>query len=172
YIGLELGSVWSRLGSKVTVLEFLPRLLPLSDGEIAGLLQKSLAKQGLEFHLETRVTGAKKEAGKVTVQAEAAGKKLDFKGDKVLVSVGRRAVTQDLGLEEAGVKFDSKSGKVAVNERFETNIPGVFAIGDLIDGPMLAHKASHEGVAFAENLAGKAGHINYHAIPSVIYTAP
>ncbi|MBI3407070.1 MAG: dihydrolipoyl dehydrogenase [Planctomycetes bacterium] len=172
YIGLELGSVWARLGSKVTVLEFLPRLLPLNDGEIAGLLHKSLAKQGLEFHLETRVTGAKKEAGKVTVQAEAPGKKLEFKGDKILVSVGRKPVTTGLGLEEAGVKLDPKTGKVAVNERFETNVPGVYAIGDLIDGPMLAHKASHEGIAFAENLAGKSGHVNYYAIPSVIYTAP
>lgn len=172
YIGLELGSVWARLGSKVTVLEFLPRLLPLNDGEIAGLLHKSLAKQGMDFHLETRVTGAKKEAGKVTVQAEVAGKKLEFKGDKVLVSVGRKPVTLGLGLEEAGVKFDSKTGKVAVNERFETIVPGVYAIGDMIDGPMLAHKASHEGIAFAENLAGKSGHVNYHSIPSVIYTAP
>src|SRR5207248_1571529 len=128
YIGLELGSVWSRLGAKVTVLEFLPRLLPLNDTEIAGLLAKSLVKQGLEFHLQTRVTGATKNAGQVSVQAETAGKTAEFKADKVLVAVGRRPSTGGLGLKEAGVKVEDKSGKVIVNERYETSVPGIFAI--------------------------------------------
>lgn len=172
YIGLELGSVWLRLGAKVTVLEFLPRLLPLNDAEVAGILTRSLAKQGLEVHLETRVTGASKETGRVTVQAEAGGNKVEFQGDKVLVAVGRRPCTAGLGLQEAGVKIDDKTGKVLVNDKYETSTPGVFAIGDLIAGPMLAHKASEEGIALAENLAKKHGHVNYAAIPSVIYTAP
>ncbi len=172
YIGLELGSVWSRLGSKVTVLEFLPQLLPLNDREMATLLTRSLTKQGLEFHLETRVTGATRQDGQVTVQARSGGKTADFKADKVLVAVGRRPFTAGLGLPEAGVKVEDKSGRVLVNDKFETNLPGVFAIGDLIAGPMLAHKASEEGIAVAENLAHKAGHVNYAAIPSVIYTAP
>jgi dihydrolipoamide dehydrogenase len=171
YIGLELGSVWLRLGSRVTVLEFLPRLLPLNDTEIAGMLTRSLAKQGLEFHLETRVTGARKESGQIAVQAEQAGQSVEFTGDKVLVAVGRRPCTANLGLAEVGVQID-KTGKVTVDENYETSVPGIYALGDLIAGPMLAHKASEEGVAFAENLATKAGHVNYAAIPSVIYTAP
>ena len=172
YIGLELGSVWSRLGSRVTVLEFLPRLLPLNDGEVAGLLHKSLVRQGLEFHLKTKVTGAASESGRVTIEAEMTGKRLTFQGDKVLVAVGRRPRIQGLGLEEAGVVLEKKTGKVQVNAKYETSVAGVYAIGDLIAGPMLAHKASEEGVAFAENLAGKAGHVNYAALPSVIYTNP
>lgn len=172
YIGLELGSVWARLGARVTVLEFLPRLLPMNDGEVAGVLHRHLAKQGLEFHLGTRVNGASKANGEVTVQAEAEGKALEFKGDRVLVSVGRKPCSAGLGLQELGVALEDKTGKVLVDERYQTNVSGVYAIGDLIAGPMLAHKASEEGIAFAELLAGQAGHVNYDTIPSVIYTHP
>ncbi len=172
YIGLELGSVWSRLGSKVTVLEFLPRILPLNDTEVANVLFRSLQKQGLTFHLDTRVTGATKKGNKVVVQAEKEGQKLEFTGDKVLVSVGRRPCSAKLGLEEAGVRLEEKTGKVVVDEHYQTTAAGLYAIGDLIHGPMLAHKASEEGIAVAEHLAGKPGHVNYLAIPSVIYTAP
>jgi dihydrolipoamide dehydrogenase len=170
YIGLEMGSVWLRLGSKVTVVEFLPRILPLTDGEIAGLVQKSLTKQGLTFHLNTKVTGAKVEKEKVIVAAQGEKGDLKIECDKVLVSVGRRPVTQGMGLEEAGVKLDK--GKVVVDERFQTTVPGVYAIGDLIDGPMLAHKASEEGIALADMLAGQPAHVNYDTIPSVIYIWP
>lgn len=172
FIGLEIGSVWARLGAKVTVLEFLPRLLPLNDAEVAKTLERSLKKQGLDIHLETKVTGAAKQANRVTVNAEQGGKKVDFKGDKVLVAVGRRPYSAGLGLKEIGVQVEERSGRVVVNERFETSVPGIFAIGDLIRGPMLAHKASEEGIAVAELVAGKPGHVNYAAIPSVIYTHP
>jgi dihydrolipoamide dehydrogenase len=172
YIGLELGSVWSRLGAKVTVIEFLPRILSLSDAEIAGLLHKSLVKQGLQFHVETRVTGGSTQGGKVIVSAEAHGEEVDFQGDKVLVAVGRRPVTAGLGLEEAGVAVEEGSGRVKVDDGFATSVPGVYAIGDLIAGPMLAHKAEHEGIALAERLAGRHAEVNYAAIPSVVYTAP
>lgn len=172
YIGLELGSVWKRLGSKVTVLEFLPRILPVTDGEVAASVQKLLTKQGMEFHLETKVTGAKLHANGATVAAEKAGQKLEFEGDKVLVAVGRRPYTAGLGLDEAGVAYDKKSGKVAIDKQFKTNVPGVFAIGDLIEGPTLAHKAMEEGVALAEILAGHKPHLNYDLIPSAIYIWP
>ena len=172
FIGLEIGSVWARLGAKVTVLEFLPRLLPVNDGEVAKALHKSLQKQGLDIHLETKVTGAKKLTNNVTVHAEQDGKNVDFTGEKVLVCVGRRPYTEGLNLKEIGVQVEEKSGRVPVNSKFETSVPGVFAIGDMIRGPMLAHKASEEGIALAELLAGKAGHVNYNTIPSVIYTHP
>jgi dihydrolipoamide dehydrogenase len=173
YIGLELGSVWKRLGAKVTVIEFLPRIVPMADLEIGGLLQKSLVKQGLEFHLETRVTGAKVQGPRAVVAAQASdGKTLEVACDRILVAVGRRPYTQGLNLEGVGVKVDAKTGKVPVDDHFRTNLPSVSAIGDLIAGPMLAHKAEDEGVACAEILAGKAGHVNYDAIPSVIYTWP
>ena len=173
YIGLELGSVWKRLGSKVSVIEFLPRIVPLADVEIGDLLKKSLVKQGLEFHLETKVTGATVEGERVTLTAQKKdGSSETFACDRVLVAVGRRAYTQGLGLAEVGVTFDPKTGKVPVDADFHTNIPTVSAIGDLIDGPMLAHKAEDEGVAFAERLAGKYGHVDYDLIPSVIYTWP
>jgi len=173
YIGLELGSVWSRLGSRVTVVEFLPRIVPMADVEVGTLLHKSLLKQGLEFHLETKVTGATVDGDKVTVAAESKdGKALSFPCDRVLVAVGRRPHTEGLGLAEAGVTVDPKTGKVPVDAHYRTNLPTVSAIGDLIDGPMLAHKAEDEGVAFAELLAGKAGHVDYNTIPSVIYTWP
>ncbi len=170
YIGLELGSVWARLGSEVTVLEFLPRILPLTDTEIANLVKKSLEKQGLSFHLETKVVGADVKGGQITVKTETKDGPKTFTGDKVLVCVGRRPVTEGLGLEELGVKMDK--GKVLVNDKFQTNVAGIYAVGDLIEGPMLAHKASEEGVAFAEMLCGQHAHVNYDAIPSVIYMWP
>jgi dihydrolipoamide dehydrogenase len=172
YIGLELGSVWSRLGSKVTVVEFLPRILPLSDAEIAEQLQRSLMKQGLVFNLDTKVTGASTQGGHVIVNATSQGKDVLFQGDKVLVAVGRRPYTTGLGLQEIGVKLDERSGRVPVDEDFQTNVPGIYAIGDLIEGPMLAHKAEEDGVACAERLAGKKTHVAYDLIPSVIYTWP
>jgi dihydrolipoamide dehydrogenase len=172
YIGLELGSVWARLGAKVTVIEFLPHILPLTDSEIAGLLHKSLVKQGLAFHLDTKVTAATTQGSQVTLKAESQGKPLQFQGDKVLVAVGRKPFTAGLGLQEAGVKMDEKSGRVLVDEGFQTNVKGVYAIGDLVDGPMLAHKAEDEGIAVAERLAGKKTHVDYNTIPSVIYTWP
>ncbi len=172
FIGLEIGSVWARLGAKVTVLEFLPRLLPANDAEVAKTLERSLKKQGLDIQLETKVTGAAIQPRQVIVHTEQDGKPIDFQGDKVLVSVGRRPYSAGLGLAEIGVQLEDKSGRVKVNERFETSVPGVYAIGDLIRGPMLAHKASEEGIAVAELIAGKAGHVNYHTIPSVIYTHP
>lgn len=173
YIGLELGSVWKRLGSKVTVIEFLPRILTISDGEVAAEVFKILQKQGMEFHLDTKVTGAKVKGDAVIVTAQSKdGKELSFEGDRVLVSVGRRPFTKGLGLDEAGVKYDPKSGRIDVDSQFKTNVRGVYAIGDLIAGPMLAHKASEEGVVFAEHLAGMKPHVNYDAIPSVIYIWP
>lgn len=173
-IGLELGSVWRRLGAKVTVVEFLPRIVPSSDFEMGELLRKSLTKQGLEILTETKVSGAEiaPDGGvKVTAQ-DKANKTLTFACDKVLVSVGRRAYSEGLGLAEVGVQADAKSGKVPVDKYFRTNVPTVSAIGDLIAGPMLAHKAEDEGVAFAELLAGKPGHIDYDTIPNVVYTWP
>jgi dihydrolipoamide dehydrogenase len=172
YIGLELGSVWARLGAKVTVIEFLPRILAQGDAEIAAQLHKALGKQGLTFHIETRVTSASVQGGHVIVNAQAKGESVLFQGDKVLVAVGRRPFIAGLGLDEAGVAVDERSGRVLVNEHFETRVPGVFAIGDLIAGPMLAHKAQEEGIALAEQLAGKKTHVNYATIPSVIYTWP
>ncbi len=173
YIGLELGSVWHRLGAKVTVVEFLPRITPMADVEVGALLAKSLVKQGLEFQMETKVTGAKVADGRATVTAETKdGKTLTFDCEKVLVSVGRRAYTDGLGLEAVGVKVDPRTGKVATDSHFRTNVPTISAIGDVIDGPMLAHKAEDEGSACAELLAGQAGHVNYETIPSVIYTWP
>jgi dihydrolipoamide dehydrogenase len=172
YIGLELGSVWVRLGAKVTVVEFLPRILATGDAEIARQLQRSLTKQGLHFQLDAKVTGATVEKGKVTVKATHEGKELTFVGDKVLVAIGRRPYTAGLGLREAGVKVEERSGRVPVNEDFQTNVPGVYAIGDLVAGPMLAHKAEDEGIAFAERLTGKKTHVDYNTIPSVIYTWP
>ncbi len=173
YIGLELGSVWKRLGAKVTVIEFLPRIVPMMDQEVGDLLFKSLKKQGLEFQLETKVVGAKIEGDKVTLSAETSeGKMLSVEADKVLVAVGRRPYTEGLGLETIAVATDPKTGKVLIDKHFRTNVETVFAIGDLVDGPMLAHKAEDEGIAFAELLAGKAGHVDYNTIPSVIYTWP
>jgi dihydrolipoamide dehydrogenase len=145
----------------------------MADVEIGAALHKSLVKQGLEFHLETKVTGAKVAGDKATVTAETKdGKPLSFEADRVLVSVGRKPYIEGLGLDAVGVKYDPKSNKVAVDTHYATNVPTISAIGDLIDGPMLAHKAEDEGTAVAEILAGKPGHVNYETIPSVIYTWP
>jgi dihydrolipoamide dehydrogenase len=173
YIGLELSSVWNRLGARVSVVEFLPRIVPVADGEMGQLLFKSLQKQGIEFHLETKVTGAKLDKAQAYVKAETKeGKSVEFAADRVLVSVGRKPYIEGLGLAEAGVNHDVKTGMVSVDDHFQTSVPGIYAIGDLIRGPMLAHKAEDEGVAVAEILAGKPGHVNYQVIPSVIYTWP
>ena len=174
YIGLELGSVWRRLGAEVTVLEFLPRILTICDGEVAANVHKILTKQGFQIHLETKVTGATIKPDKQVVVTATAkdGTALTFTGDKVLVAVGRRPFTAGLGLAEAGITSDAKTGKIPVDQQFRTNVPGIYAIGDLIDGPMLAHKASEEGVAFAEMLAGHKPHLNYDCLPSAIYIWP
>lgn len=172
-IGLELGTVWRRLGAKVTVVEFLDRILPTNDGEISKAAQRSLAKQGLEFKLSTKVVGASKAKGKVTLKLEAAagGTEETLTVDTVLVAIGRRPYTEGLGLEKVGVTVDQR-GFIPVDGNFQTNIPGIFAIGDVIGGAMLAHKAEEEGVALAEILAGQHGHVNYDAIPAVVYTWP
>ena len=172
YIGLELGSVWARLGSKVTVLEFLPRIFPLADEEIAQAAHKSLAKQGLEFHLERRVDKAEAKGDEVVVTATGKDGTKEFRADRVLVSIGRRPYSAGLGLAEAGVKVDERTGKVAVDEDYQTSVKGVFAIGDLIDGPMLAHKAEEDGVAFAERQAGMKTTVHWDTVPSVIYIWP
>ena len=172
-IGLEMGSVWQRLGAKVTVVEFLDRIMPGMDGEISKSMQRILAKQGMAFKLSTKVTGAKVGAKIValTVEPAAGGASETLEADIVLVAVGRRPYTDGLGLKEAGVAVDEK-GRVAIDAHFQTNVPGIYAIGDAIAGPMLAHKAEDEGMAVAENLAGQHGHVNYDAIPSVVYTWP
>jgi dihydrolipoamide dehydrogenase len=172
YIGLELGSVWARLGAKVTVVEFLPRILALGDAEIAELLRKALVKQGITFHLDTKVTGAGAQGGRVIVNATSKGKDVLLEADKVLVAVGRKPYTTGLGLEEAGVALEDKTGRIRVDESYQTNVAGVYAIGDVIAGPMLAHKAEEEGIAVAEHLAGSKPHVNYATIPSVVYTWP
>lgn len=167
-IGLELGSVWARLGAKVTVLEYLNRILPGMDLEIAAQAQLSLAKQGLDFKLGTRVKSARAEGDGAVVECDG----LDpIACDKVLVAVGRVPNTENLGLETVGIQPDGR-GRIPVDERFATAAPGVYAIGDVIPGVMLAHKAEEEGIACAELLAGKAGHVNYNAIPNVVYTHP
>ncbi len=170
-IGLELGSVWARYGSKVTVLEFLPKIAAGYDDDVSKLLQRELKKQGLDIHVATKVTGATEKDGQLIVSAEKKGKALEFVADKVLVAVGRKPYTDKLGLDVAGVECDER-GRVKTDVHFRTNVAGIYAIGDIITGPMLAHKAEEEGVALAEMIAGKAGHVNYDVIPNVIYTEP
>jgi dihydrolipoamide dehydrogenase len=172
-IGLELGSVWRRLGAAVTVVEFLDRIVPGVDNEVATAFQRILTKQGLKFRLGMKVTGAKAGNDGVTVTMEPVkgGPAEELKADIVLLSIGRRPYTDGLGLEEAGVALDERH-RVKVDAHYATNVPGIFAIGDAIAGPMLAHKAEDEGVALAELLAGQAGHVNYGVIPSVVYTWP
>jgi dihydrolipoamide dehydrogenase len=170
-IGLELGSVWSRLGSDVTVLEFLPRIALGFDLELANLLQRSLTAQGMKFHLETKVSSVKVENGRAVATATQGDKELKFEADKVLVSVGRRAFAKGVFGEKLGVALDDR-GRVKVDEHFRTNVEGIYAIGDVIAGPMLAHKAEEEGIACVEMIAGKAGHVNYDVIPGIIYTNP
>jgi dihydrolipoamide dehydrogenase len=168
FIGLELGSVWRRLGSKVTVLEYMDRILPGMDDEIAAEAKKLFEKQGLEFRLGVKVTGAKVEGNQCVVQVE---NQEPVTCDKCLVAVGRRPNTEDLGLEAVGVKLDGK-GRIDVDANFMSSAPGVYAIGDVIRGPMLAHKAEEEGVACAEQLATGQSHVDYNTIPGVVYTDP
>jgi dihydrolipoamide dehydrogenase len=172
YIGLELGSVWKRLGAEVTVVEFLDRLVPGMDAEIAKTFERVLGKQGLKFRLGTKVTGATREGGKVRLTLEPAqgGAAETLDADVVLVSIGRRPYTEGLGLEAVGVELER--GRVKVDAHYASNVPGIYAIGDVIAGPMLAHKAEEEGVTVAERLAGQAGHVNYDVIPGVVYTWP
>lgn len=172
-IGLELGSVWRRLGAKVTVVEFLDRIIPGMDLEVARTFQRVLTKQGMTFRLSTKVTGAAKDDTGVTLSLEPVkgGETQTLRADVVLVAIGRRAYTEGLGLAEVGVETDPR-GRVKTDAHFATNVPGIYAIGDVIAGPMLAHKGEDEGVALAEILAGQAGHVNYAAIPSIIYTWP
>ncbi len=172
-IGLELGSVWRRLGSEVTVIEFLGHILPGMDGEVSKQAQRILAKQGIAFKLSTKVTGAKASKAGVVLTAEpvAGGKAETIKADVVLVAVGRRPYTAGLGLEKVGVKLDNR-GRIDVDHDFQTNVAGIFAIGDVIHGPMLAHKAEEDGVAVAELIAGQAGHVDYDKVPGIVYTWP
>lgn len=173
YIGLEMGSVWGRLGAKVTVVEFLDRIVPGMDGELAKHFQRALGKQGMTFRLGTKVTGARKANGAVTLTVEPAkgGAAETIEADAVLVAIGRRPYVNGLGLDAVGVALDER-GRVKTDAHFATNVPGIYAIGDVIAGPMLAHKAEEEGVALAEILAGQAGHVNYDTVPGVVYTWP
>ena len=173
YIGLEMGSVWGRLGAKVTVVEFLDRITPGMDGEVAKHFQRILKKQGFEFRLGAKVTGAEKLKTKIKLSLEpaAGGGEETLDCDVVLVAIGRRPYTQGLGLEALGVDTDNR-GFITVDAHYQTNVEGVFAIGDCVPGPMLAHKAEDEGVACAEIIAGETGHVNYDAIPAIVYTWP
>ena len=172
YIGLEMGSVWSRLGSEVHVVEFLDHITPGMDKEISKEFMKILKKQGIKFHMETKVENIKKNTNSATVTiSNKDGKQSQIETDVVLISVGRKPNTKNLNLENIGVKLDNKK-RVKVNKNFETNIQNIYAIGDVIEGPMLAHKAEEEGIAVAELIAGQSGHVNYNVIPGVIYTTP
>ena len=170
-VGLELGSVWSRLGAQVTVVEFMDAILPGMDRGMTTQLRRILERQGLGFRLETSATGAARAGAGVRVTLESKGRSEELEADVALVAIGRRPYLEGLGLAEAGVRLDER-GRIAVNERFETNVAGVFAIGDAIPGLMLAHKAEEEGIAAVELMAGGAGHVNYDAIPNVVYTWP
>jgi len=172
-IGLELGSVWRRLGAEVTVIEYMDRITPEMDAEVAKNYQRILKKQGMKFMLGMKVTEVEttSRSAKVTVEPAAGGEAETLTADRALISIGRRPFTEGLGLEALGVRLDNR-GCVMVDDNYQTNVPGVFAIGDVITGPMLAHKAEDEGVAVAELLAGQAGHVNYDVIPNVIYTYP
>jgi dihydrolipoamide dehydrogenase len=172
-IGLELGSVWRRLGSEVTVIEFLDRIAPGIDNEVVKQFERSLTRQGLKFKLGRKVTGAAKGAGGVTLTHEPAkgGTAETLEVDVVLVCIGRRPYVEGLGLDKAGIKLTER-GRIAVDAHFQTSVPGIYAIGDVIDGPMLAHKASEDGVACVETLAGQKGHVNWDLVPSIVYTQP
>ena len=172
YIGLEMGSVWSRLGSEVHVVEFLDHITPGMDKEISNEFMKILKKQGINFHLETKVEKISKlENGVIIETQDKNGKKIKFESDVVLISVGRRPYTKNLNLEKIGIKLDEKK-RIKINKNYQTNVPNVYAIGDVIEGPMLAHKAEEEGIAVAELISGQSGHVNYDIIPGVIYTKP
>lgn len=174
-IGLEMGSVWARLGSKVTVIEFQDRIVPGTDRQAGSELFKALQKQGFDFKLSHKCLGAKAGSNdRLIVEAEDmanGNQKVSFEGDVVLVSTGRRPYTANLGLDVVGISSD-KAGRIGINEHFETGAPGIWAVGDIVDGPMLAHKAEEEGVAAVELMAGQPGHVNYEAIPNVVYTWP
>ncbi len=173
YIGLEMGTVWQRLGAKVTVVEFMDKIVPAMDGEVGKALHKVLEKQGIEFKLSTKVCGVTSTPKGVELQVEPAhgGAKEKLMCDVVLVAIGRRPNTQDLGLEAIGLSLNER-GQIPVNDHFETAIKGVYAIGDVTPGPMLAHKSEEEGIACVEIIAGQAGHVNYGVIPAVVYTWP
>ena len=172
YIGLEMGSVWSRLGTEVQVIEFLDHITPEMDKEISTEFMKILKKQGIKFELKTKVEKIIKSKNGVIIETfSKEGKKNKFEADVVLISVGRRPYTKNLNLEKMGVELD-KRGSVKVNKNFQTNIKNIYAIGDVIEGPMLAHKAEEEGIAVAELISGQSGHVNYDTIPGVVYTSP
>lgn len=172
-IGLEMGSVWRRLGAKVTVVEYLDRILPGMDGEVAKSFQKILEKQGFEFKLGMKVTKADAKGKGVTLTTEPAkgGKGETLEADVVLVAVGRKPYTEGLGLEKVGIKLDER-GRIPVNDHFQTSVKSIYAVGDVIQGPMLAHKAEEDGIAAVENMAGQAGHVDYNLVPGVVYTWP
>ena len=172
-IGLELGSVWNRLGAKVTVIEFLDQILGGMDGEVSKQFQRMLARQGMEFRLGAKVTDVERTEGgaKVTFEPVKGGEAQSIEADMVLIATGRKPYTEGLGLEEAGVALDNR-GRVEIDGNFRTSVTGIYAIGDVVRGPMLAHKAEDEGVAVAEIIAGQHGHVNYDAIPGVVYTQP
>lgn len=170
-IGLELGSVWNRLGAKVTIVEFMDRIAPNMDREMTGQLQRLLEKQGIVFRLKTGATDAKIQNSTVTIGLKSGEETSSESADVVLVAVGRKPYTQDIGLAEAGIELD-KRGFIPVNQHYQTSTPGIYAIGDVIGGAMLAHKAEEEAMAVVERIAGKAGHVNYNAVASVIYTDP
>ena len=171
YIGLEMGSVWLRLGAEVQVIEYLDYITPGMDREVSDAFLKILQKQGMQFNLSTKVISVKKNKNGATVTVEKSGAKSDINCDIVLMSVGRKPNTVGLNLDKIGVKLDSK-GRIETDNKYKTNLDNIYAIGDVIDGPMLAHKAEEEGIAIAELLSGKSGHINYNVIPGVIYTSP
>jgi len=172
YIGLEMGSVWSRLGAEVHVVEFLDHITPGMDKEISKEFLKILQKQGIKFHLEVKVENIRKKTkGVVVTTSNKEGKKLDFDCDVVLIAVGRKPNTKKLNLEKIGINLDNKK-RIKVDKKYQTNIKNIFAIGDVIEGPMLAHKAEEEGISVAETIAGQAGHVNYNVIPGVVYTTP
>jgi dihydrolipoamide dehydrogenase len=172
YIGLELGSVWLRLGAKVTVMEMLPKIAATLDGQVGRKLQRVLKRQGMNFQMQTKVIDAKISGNSVRVNLETKKGEEVLSCNRLLLSVGRRPRIQGLGIEELGIKTDPDSGRLMVDASYRTNIPTIYAIGDIVPGPMLAHKASAEGIAAAECLAGKPGEVNYDAIPSIIYTWP
>ena len=172
YIGLEMGSVWSRLGTKVHVVEFLDHITPGMDNEISKEFLKILKNQGIKFHLETKVEDVNKKSNGIIVKtSNKEGKKMDFETDVVLIAVGRKPNTKNLNLEKIGINLDNKK-RIKVDKKYQTNVKNIFAIGDVIEGPMLAHKAEEEGIAVAETIAGQAGHVNYNVIPGVVYTTP
>jgi dihydrolipoamide dehydrogenase len=171
-IGLEMGVVWRRLGAEVEVIEFLDKILPTMDAELSKTMQRTLKKQGFSFRLGTKVTGAEttRSGVNLTVEPAKGGKAEQVEADVVLVSIGRRPYTRGLGLEKVGVETDR--GKIKINSHYQTNVAGIWAIGDVVDGPMLAHKAEDEGVVAVELMSGQASHIDYDCIPSVVYTDP